>query len=214
VFAEEVPGMEPERANRLLAAWRQGDQAAAAELFASYAGRLVALARGRLSARFAGRIDPEDVVQSACRSFFDAARRGRVEVQPEGDLWPLLVAITLNKLHLQVQRNARQKRDVQREQGFGTEDSLFGIHPDALAREPSPVDAAALADEVEQVARLLTPRQRSIFEMRLQGYEHEEIAAQAGCSRWTVLRALERARELLQQRRSEIAPPRSPREHP
>jgi hypothetical protein len=59
----------------------------------SYANRLIALARSRLSSKLAGRIDPEDVVQSVYRSFFAEARAGRYHLDRGGDLWRLLVAM-------------------------------------------------------------------------------------------------------------------------
>src|SRR5947209_1095765 len=81
----------------LMARWRDGDQQAAGELFRRYADRLRALARTRLSARLARHVDPEDVVQSAYRSFFSGARSDRYALRRSGDLWRLLVSITLHK---------------------------------------------------------------------------------------------------------------------
>src|SRR5262249_18756127 len=101
-----------ERSGDLLARWRQGDQQAAHELFQRYAARLVALARSRLSSKLSHRIEPEDVVQSAYRSFFGDARDGRYDLQRGGDLWRLLVAITLNKLHDQMRRHTTKKRRI------------------------------------------------------------------------------------------------------
>ena len=49
-------------------------------LFNRYAGRLTALARLRLSHAVAARVDAEDVVQSAYRSFFVLARNGKIVV--------------------------------------------------------------------------------------------------------------------------------------
>src|SRR5262245_34099594 len=118
--------MAGDGADKLLDRWRAGDQQAAAELFRRYADRLIALARSRLSRKLAQRVDPEDVVQSAYRSFFADTRAGRYALERGGDLWQLLVAITLHKLQLQVKKNNRQKRAVEREQNFGTEDSLLG----------------------------------------------------------------------------------------
>src|SRR5262245_61917038 len=69
----------------LLARCREGDQQAAAELFRRYADRLIALARSRLSARLARRLDPEDAVHSAYRSFFADVREGRYHVEQGGD---------------------------------------------------------------------------------------------------------------------------------
>src|SRR5438034_4074023 len=48
---------------------RSGDPEAARQLFEQYVDRLVALARRRLSRNLAGRVDPEDIVQSVFRTF-------------------------------------------------------------------------------------------------------------------------------------------------
>src|SRR5262249_38052565 len=113
-------------AGNLVARWRAGDERAAAELFSRYAQRLIALARSRLSPKLSARIDPEDVVQSVYRSFFAETREGRYDLQRGGDLWQLLVVITLHKLNDQVKHNSSGKRAVGREQHFGSEDSLLG----------------------------------------------------------------------------------------
>src|SRR5947209_20413942 len=102
----------------LVMRWRDGDQRAAGELFERYAERLIALASSRLSARLARHVDPEDVVQSAYRSFFVGARDGRYVLGRSGDLWRLLVAITLHKLQHQVERHTAGKRSVVRECRF------------------------------------------------------------------------------------------------
>src|SRR5947209_7593925 len=130
----------------LLMRWREGDQQAAEDLFRRYVERLVALARSRLSGRLARHVDPEDVVQSAYRSFFIGARDGRYALERSGDLWRLLVAITMHKLHHQVERYTAVKRTVAREYVFADDSSLFGLQASALAREPAPAEAAALAD--------------------------------------------------------------------
>src|SRR6202022_1988105 len=110
--------MDNERSGNLVARWRAGDQQAAAELFQRYADRLIALARSRLSARLARTVDPEDVVHSAYRSFFADPRAGRYDLERGGDLWRLLVAITLHKLYHQVDRSKAAKRNVDREVSF------------------------------------------------------------------------------------------------
>src|SRR5262249_28947338 len=137
-----VGAMAQASSNDLLARWRAGDEAAAAELFRRYASRLIGLARSRLSAQLHRRLDPEDVVQSVYRSFFAGAKDGRYQPPPGGELWGLLVAMTLHKLHQQARHNARGKRAVGRDEGYGSEDSLIGLHG-ALAHEPSPEESAA-----------------------------------------------------------------------
>jgi RNA polymerase sigma-70 factor (ECF subfamily) len=185
---------------RLLGQWRAGDEQAAAELFRRYANQLVALARSHLSTKLSRRVDPEDVVQSAYRSFFAHARAGRYEVQRGGDLWRLLVGITFHKLSTQIKWNTSKKRSVQREEAFGSEDSLEGIAVQRLAQLPSPVEAAALADEVEQIMSALEPAQRRVFELRLQGHNIFEIAAATDVGERTVRRILSRVKHQLQQR--------------
>jgi RNA polymerase sigma factor (sigma-70 family) len=181
----------------LLAMWRQGDQGAAAELFHRYAARLVALARSRISGKLAQRVDPEDVVQSAYRSFFADTRAGRYDLERGGDLWQLLVTITLHKINDQVKRNTADKRSVDREQTFGSEDSLVNRMGQAAAAEPSPMEAIALVDQVEAVMRRLEPLERRVLELRLQGLDLEEIATDVRRTQRTVRRVLDRIKELL-----------------
>src|SRR5262249_44736183 len=150
------------------------------------------------SANIAHRIDAEEVIQSVYRSFFADARAGRYEVERGGDLWQLLVTITLHKLQTQVRRLNAQKRDAERECSFGSEDSLVLLQPQALAREPSPVEAVALTDLLERLMQQLDPEQRRMLELRLQGYTLEEIAADIHLSRRTVCRALDQIKQLLE----------------
>ena len=49
---------------------RSGEDEAAREVFVRFAARLAGLARRHLDVRLAVKVDPEDVVQSAYKSFF------------------------------------------------------------------------------------------------------------------------------------------------
>src|SRR5277367_2991613 len=104
-----------EEPDNLLERVQKGDQAAAAELFRRYVCRLIALARSRLPSSLAQRVDPEDVVQSAYRSFFAANADGRYDSERGDDLWDLLATITLHKVHRQIEHFKAQKRDWERE---------------------------------------------------------------------------------------------------
>src|SRR5262249_21636089 len=132
----------------LVARWRAGDEQAAAALFQRYAERLIVLAQRHLSARLAARIDPEDVVQSVYGSFFVAPPNHRYVIEQRGDLWRLLVGITLHKLHRQVEHHMAGKRDVSRELAWKADESLPSFSAEALAKEPTPIDAVTLADTV------------------------------------------------------------------
>ena len=184
----------------LLLRWRGGDQQAAAELVQRFTVRLLALARSQLSDKLARRVDPEDVVQSAFRSFFTGARAGRYALERSGDLWRLLAAITRHKVLGQVDRQTAAKRSIQREQQFGTESSLFALHGEALTRDPAPDEAAALIDEIAAMLRPLEPRHRQMVEMRLQGFPLAEIAAATDRSERMVRVVLQQVKTWLQQR--------------
>jgi RNA polymerase sigma-70 factor, ECF subfamily len=191
--------MAQTNAAELIEKWRQGDREAAGELFRRYADRLIALASSRMSAKLAQGVDAEDIVQSAYRSFLADSRAGQYSVQPGGDLWQLLVTVTLHKLYDKAKWAQAQKRAADRELHFGSEDSLLGIMPHVLNHEPSPIEAAALADEKEYLLRRLDPVDRQIVELRLQGLTLKEIASQVDCSVRTVERTFERIRQQLAQ---------------
>src|SRR5262249_46461673 len=143
------------------------------------------------SARLGQRIDAEDVVQSVYRSFFAGAAAGRYDLQRGGDLWRLLAAITLYKLRDQVKHHGAGKRQVERDETFGSEKSLLRLQNPVLSQAPTPMEAATLADELEQLMRRLEPQERRMLEMRLQGHNLEEIAATTDLSRRSVSRVLE-----------------------
>jgi RNA polymerase sigma-70 factor (ECF subfamily) len=186
----------------LVTRWQAGDEQAAQELFRRYADRLVNLAQNRLSNRLALRVDAEDVVQSVYRSFFTNARAGRYVLEQSGDLWRLLVVITLNKVRGQAVHHYADKRAVEKERPLAASCADWhGLPVDTLAREPTPLDAAAFADEVAQIMQQLEAGPRQMFELRLQGYTLEEIAEECNRSVRTVKRVLSHIREGLERAR-------------
>jgi RNA polymerase sigma-70 factor (ECF subfamily) len=189
-----------DRSAELVARWRDGDSRAAEQLFERYAGRLVALARSRLSEKLARRLDPEDIVQSAFRSFFDGLHQGQYDLPHRGDLWRLLVSITLHKVYRQARRHAAGKRDLDREQPLGDAPDRWPVPVQQLAEEPSPAETTALAEEVEVLLGGLSPVQREVAELRLQGHTQNEIAEVVRRSQRTVRRWLEEIKQHLEQR--------------
>ncbi len=171
----------------LFARFRQGDQQAATVLFERYLLRLTALARARLATKLAARIDPEDVIQSAYRSFFIGAREGRFSIEQSGDLWRLLVTITLRKLYRQAGRHTADVRDVGRERFISVNAEMAER---VMTREPSPDEVVAVADELESLLSSLPAASRRIVELRMQGESLAEIARLVNRSERTVRRAL------------------------
>jgi RNA polymerase sigma factor (sigma-70 family) len=184
----------------LLQRYRDGDASAAGELYSRYAKRLLALAKTRLSARLARRVDAEDVVQSAYRSFFVRAREGQFTVEPDGDLWQLLATITLNKLRRQAKRHRATKRDAGREQGLDESDDLANL----TSRVPSIVDVVLAADELSWLLARMEPSQRTAIELRLQGESLEGIAGALEVNERTVRRWLALAQQQLLERKEQL----------
>jgi RNA polymerase sigma-70 factor (ECF subfamily) len=197
VFSIRRAAVTDERSGNLVARWRQGDQRAADELFRRYTDRLVLLARSRLPGKLAQRTAPEDVVQSVYRVFFSRAREGRYDLERGGDLWRLLVTMTLHKVYQQVRRHGAKKRAVQAEVNFSSEDSLAGLQAH-LAHRPSPSEVVALTDQLEEIMKPLPPLHRHILELRLQGHNLDEIADAVDRTERTVRRVLEEIKQQLQ----------------
>lgn len=189
----------------LLSRCRAGDPAAAEAIFHRYVNRLVAFARTRLSAKLAQRVDAEDVVQSVYRSFFTRARDGQYTLDSSGDLWRLLATITINKLHKQVEYHTAQKRSFDREQSLSAEDSLGNFPAEQMAREPSPDEAMAAVEELQLVMEKLSPLQRRMLQLHLQGYDVAEVAEAVERSERAVRRLLALVKERLADRAAVVA---------
>jgi RNA polymerase sigma-70 factor (ECF subfamily) len=180
----------------LLARLRSGEEEAATTLFERYARRLVALAQRRLSGRLQAKVDAEDVVQSAFKSFFVRASEGDFELNSWDGLWSLLVVITLRKCGKQIDHFRASRRDIGKESAAGCADDSAASWA-AVAREPTPEEAAMLTETLEQMLQTLSERERQVFELRLQGYTAPEISAQIRRSEHTVNWMLKRIRKRL-----------------
>lgn len=182
--------MHDENSVDLLKRWKEGDEAAAKVLFDRYVNKLCGLARNRLSERMQRRVEPEDIVQSAYRSFFRLAGEDRYTLSKSGDLWKLLAAITVNKLRGQVEFHTAKKRGVYAEESLAATRSTMGLGPHAIAAEPTAEDAAAVVEELEAVMTELDPLRRTILELALQNTDEPDIAAAVQRSGRTVRRVL------------------------
>lgn len=182
-----------ETSRELLADFRGGSEEAADAIFHRYVMRLTALARVRLSEKIARRIDPEDIVLSAYRSFFVAARDGRFQLEDSGDLWRLLVSITLHKLHRQVAVQQTLKRSAD-------QNAVYEAMESVASREPTAEEVLSASDELEAVLKELPPIARRVVELRLQGETLEAIANDISRNERTVRRILDEVRNAFQQR--------------
>jgi RNA polymerase sigma factor (sigma-70 family) len=178
----------------LVKKWRAGDQEAARQIYDRYVERLLALARRRLGHRVSSRVDPEDVLQSVFRTFFQRVKAGRFQIDDEDDLCKLLMRITVHKTLRKIAAETAAKRDPRREASTGadSEDRLY----DLCDREPTPDEAVDFLDQLEHLLGKFTPQQRQILEMRLQGFNNDEIAQKLGTYDRRIRRVLERIRDM------------------
>jgi RNA polymerase sigma-70 factor (ECF subfamily) len=177
----------------LMARLQAGDGAAAARVFLRFTDRLIELAGRQLTTSVRRKEDPEDVVQSVFRSFFTRQRAGLITLVNWDSLWGLLTVMTLRKCGHRIAYYRAARRDVGRE---ATDDG-WGALEQLVAREPTPPEAAALAELVERLLRDLEPHERQIVGLHLQGYTQQEISAGVGRAERTVRRTVERARKRL-----------------
>jgi RNA polymerase sigma-70 factor, ECF subfamily len=185
--------------NELLSRLRTGDNDAAQELFDKYAGRLIGLARTRLSAPLRQKVDPEDIAQSVFKSFFRRQTSDPFDLEDWGGLWGVLVVITMRKCGRRAQAFKTARRDVRKESPPRATADDSHMEWDFPGGEPTPEEAASLTETVERLMERLDERGRHILSLRLQGYSIEEISEQIARTKRTVHRTLEQVKNWLVQ---------------
>ncbi|HEV3204350.1 MAG TPA: sigma-70 family RNA polymerase sigma factor [Gemmataceae bacterium] len=183
--------------DELMARLRKGDQDAATEIFNRFTRQLITLARSRLDQLLRQKLDPEDVLQSVYRSFFDRHAQGQYDFQNWDTLWGILTLITIRKCGHRLEYYRAACRDIQREIADPLAPDITGTGWDAVARDPTPAEAAQLTETIEQLMAGLTDRERDMVSLRLQGHTAPEISTQVGRTERTVQRVLQRVKKKL-----------------
>jgi RNA polymerase sigma factor (sigma-70 family) len=168
---------------------KQGDTVAAQELWNRYFAQLVRVAMNRL--RTLSRNETgEDVALSALKSAMIGMQENRYpEVADRNSLWPLLVIITARKAITEMRRQLARKRTITAEVHLSDVQEYLGV-------DPTPTFAIEVADMLEHlVLKFEDPMLRLIAQRRLEGWSHDEIAEEVGCSSRTVIRKLKRIRQ-------------------
>jgi RNA polymerase sigma-70 factor (ECF subfamily) len=185
-----------------LARLRGRDAAAAQEIFGRFAHQLIALALRHIDAELRHKVDPEDVVQSAFKSFFRRYGDGKLDVVNWNSLWGLLTLITVRKCAERVTYHRAECRDSAREvpppQG---EQEAPWLEP--FGREPTPLEAAVLSETVEKLFAGLDEQERAVLELSLQGYTTREISERLGRAERTVRLLREGVRHRLERMKRE-----------
>jgi RNA polymerase sigma factor (sigma-70 family) len=176
---------------RMIGGLRTGDSRVLHDFWQHFGPMLERLADRNLAPAMRRRLGPEDVAQSVCRTFIRRAQEGQFDFGSGNELWRLLCAITLTKVREKTRHHMRKKRGLQNEVALGgSEESGTGFTP--AADDPSPVAEAEFADLLQAAIAVFSDEERQMLELRLQGYQHEEIAQQLRCSVRTVGRILTR----------------------
>jgi RNA polymerase sigma-70 factor, ECF subfamily len=165
--------------------------------FLKFRQRLIALARSRMVNRIQQKVDPEDVVQSAFRSFFQMNTEEEIRPGDNDDLWNFLAVITLRKCAKYGRLFSRHKRDLNREVSLNPKKDSIDETFDLPAVEPTVIEAAVMTETLESVMRDLGEREQSMLTMRLQGYSLDEISESTKRTERTVRRLLGRVRDRL-----------------
>jgi RNA polymerase sigma factor (sigma-70 family) len=184
---------------RLIQGLRAGDRHIVQEFCEQYGSLLHDLAEKHIARPLRRRVGPEDVAQSACRTFLRRAQAGEFQLADSECLWRLLCAITLTKVREKARFHRRRKRDLGQEVPLDLDSSQgSAAHREPVAAGPSPAEAAEFADQLQQLMASLDDEERQLVDLKLQQYTNDEAAAHLGCSERTVRRLLKQVRSRLE----------------
>lgn len=181
--------------DELVARLRSGEDEAARAVHAQFVNRLIGLANNHLSAAVRARVDAEDIVQSVFKSFFRRHAERPFLADSWDALWAILSVIAVRKCNRRQRYERAAKRDARREVLPPVEDSAW----ETADREPTPAEAAELADQMARLLGRFDPADRLILELRLAKYEVKEIAQMTGRSQSAVYGVLAKLRQLTQE---------------
>lgn len=201
---------EHESLSLLVQRLRDGDEAAATELWQRYYHRIVRLAAKRLPASLKRTRDEEDVALSAFHSFVAGVRHDRFpNLAGPDNLWGLLIVLTSRKVQAHLRHHTRHKRGGGKVRG----ESVF-LHRDdtavgagiggVLGDSQGPALEAEMAEAAERLLDLLgDDNLREIAILRMEGYLVDEIAKQLEMSKRAVERRLQLIRKIWSETDSE-----------
>lgn len=169
-----------------------GQPDAVHQFWDNYGPALQRVAERQIASWMRHRVDPEDVVQSACRTFFRRAGEGDFSLDSKDDLWKLMLTITLNKVRMQARFHSRNRRSVSKEQAMPEEANLQPAEWDHAIEQVDLEDMLSAAFSKDDGER------RHVLELWLAGHKQADIAKEIGCSERTVRRIQDRIRNDLQ----------------
>ena len=180
---------------------KQGNHEAAQRLYEKYFRQLVESALKKLGHARRGAADEEDVAHDALKSAILGAQMGRFPgLHNRKDLWQVLVMLTDRKALDHRRREHAQKRGgarVLNQQDLANpRDSSSGGVVEAVARDPTPEEAAMFTENLHHRLGALNDHLRQIALWKLEGYSNQEIAERLAVSVRMVERKLRGIRSI------------------
>jgi RNA polymerase sigma-70 factor (ECF subfamily) len=167
---------------------RAGDEAAAAELLRRYEPALRRTVRVRFrDPQLRRLLDSADICQSVFHNFLVRVAAGQFDLDQPEQLLKLLATMARNKLANQVEALRAQRRDYRRVEEGGLNDGQLA------ARGSTPSQQVAARELLQEAHRRLSAEERRLLELRQQGREWTDIAAELGGSPEALRKQLARA---------------------
>jgi RNA polymerase sigma factor (sigma-70 family) len=138
-------------------------------LFEEYLPKLVRVAEARISERFKGKFDENDIVGTVFRSVFRRWKEGKFKFDDDAEFWRLLVTVAKRKIYNKVRDYKTKIRSIDLE----VADAASAI---VAAPDPDPADAAAFEESLAILGERLNQQEKEIFKLRMEGREYMEIA--------------------------------------
>jgi len=183
---------DPTADDHLLAAYRDGDEAAFAALFDRYSARLRKLAQAQMGPLLREVEESSDVAQSVWQSVFRRTLDGTIELGPQDSLWPLLAKITVNKVRNRAKHWARKRRDRRRH--VSLEDC------DPLVSNPTHEHVTETNNLVQELLDAFDEKRQEVIKYILRDLPIPEIARRMGTSKRTIYRIRLAAMHILEQK--------------
>lgn len=184
---------------------KDGDQAAAQQLWERYFVRLVRVARAQLQGASRRAADEEDVAVSVFDKFFRASEAGQFpDLADRDSLWRLLVRMTAQKAIDHQRAAGRQRRGGGRLRGESALGRLVSADEQLLTQvvgdEPTPEFCLMLTEQFNRLLSIIDdPELQELALGKMEGYTNAEMADRLGCSLRTIERRLRLIRVKCQQ---------------
>ena len=167
---------------------RAGDEAAAAELLQRYEPTLRRTVRVRFrDPQLRRLLDSTDICQSVFHNFFVRVAAGQFELDQPEQLLKLLATMARNKIINHAEAQRAQRRDYRRVEEGGLKDGQLA------APGSTPSQQVAARELLQEMHRRLSAEERRLLDLRQQGREWTDIAAELGGSPEALRKQLARA---------------------